>query len=290
MIVKAPAKVNLHLEVFPGWNDSYHEIVSIFQMVSVFDIIKLRSLKKEKSFKLEGPFNFPSEDNIISGAVRLFRQATGNLSGVRIEVEKKIPLGGGLGGGSSDAAAVLTCLNRLLETGLTEAELQPLGSVLGSDVPFFLNGTAALVYGRGEKIKKLTPRLDYLLVLVYPGFKINTRDAYSWFDQRNLAAGIEPRSLNDLEKSYLECPVESWNFSNSFQTVLESRYPEIKDMTFRLRDLGAGYSAVSGSGSTVFGLFTNPESAEKAVQAMQADYPLVEIAKPLEKKPSPGLK
>jgi 4-diphosphocytidyl-2C-methyl-D-erythritol kinase len=225
--IDAPAKVNLTLHVGERRADGYHRLISLFQMISLYDRIRIRSLKTDDSYRLEGDCGVPAEENIITRAVELFRRRTGLRRGVRIQVEKNIPLGGGLGGGSSDAAAVLVGLNQLFAGGLDDGGLCSLAAELGSDIPFFLGKAAALVSGRGEIVEPLTPRRDYALVLVYPGFPVDTREAYLWLDARRSersgpggarrgdALQSRPAGPAELKRMYSHTAPASWTLFNS---------------------------------------------------------------------------
>ena len=137
MRILSPAKVNLHLEVYPKREDGFHPILSIFQMISLYDEIEIRSLTVSNVCTIDGNFDFPPEENIIWKSWNLFRRETGIRRGVAFSVVKRIPRGAGLGGGSSNAGAALRGLNRLFETGISSRRLAELGSEAGSDVPFF---------------------------------------------------------------------------------------------------------------------------------------------------------
>ncbi len=291
LILKAPAKVNLYLEVQSKRPDGYHEIISIFQMVSLYDILQFRSLKKENALYLKGSFNIPESKNIITKAVRMFREETGLIRGVQIIVEKRIPQGAGLGGGSSDAAATLSGLNRLAETKLSGKRLLELAASLGSDVPFFLSSAAAFVRGRGEVIEVLKPRSDYFLIIVYPGIEINTEDAYSWYDEQEARSknGNIRRPRDEIVENYLNQSVGKWYLYNSFQSVLEQRFPQIKSIIRCLKELGADGAGISGSGSAVMGIFSMQKGAERALKELKGTHPMVAMVNPLEKMPYDAL-
>ena len=282
----APAKINLHLEVLRRRKDGYHDIVSLFQAVSLYDEIELRSLKKKNAYRLEGDISIPAEDNIITKAVELFRQESGNYSGIEIGVQKHIPVGAGLGGGSSDAAAVLIGLDRFFSVGLSTPQLLHLAERLGSDVPFFLRSAAALVQGRGEMVTPIEARSDYFLVLIFPGFAIESREAYRWLDEARDSTGRESPGISRidvLKKEYQNGAIDRWTFFNSFQGVVASRFPAVKHTITALYRCGALYSCLSGSGSSLYGLYASDKEAASACKELQTEYPLVEIAKPLQK-------
>jgi 4-diphosphocytidyl-2-C-methyl-D-erythritol kinase len=288
--IAAPAKVNLYLQIGERRPDGYHRLVSLFQMVSLFDHISIRSLKAENVYQLEGEFDFPVEENLITRAVRLFRERTGSRHGVRVRVKKRIPVGAGLGGGSSDAAAVIAGLNHLFAAGLDAADLRLLAAELGSDVSFFLTAAAALVRGRGEIVEPLPARSDYALVLVYPGFPVATRQAYRWLDARRAAAGEVPLTEPpDLRRIYRHASPGEWDLFNSFTPVLTERFPLLGEIIGALENAGAAAAGVSGSGSALFGTFRHREEALQAARVLKKTFPLVKFVEPLEKSPCTGL-
>jgi 4-diphosphocytidyl-2-C-methyl-D-erythritol kinase len=256
----------------------------------------------------------PPEKNIISRAVSLFRSRTGFNQGVKVTVEKRIPPGGGLGGGSSDAAAALLALNCLAADGglLNAAELAEMGALLGSDVPFFLHETpAAWVTGRGERIQPLElPEsvLNLAFVLVNPGFSSDTAEAYRLLDSWREGSGEwgggiaalgnggrdskyrsttreQYRSPNNDPYSLLPTPYslispKNWPFTNDFLPVLSNsdRGTTYQRVITELRELGAEFAGLSGSGSTCFGVFSGQEQAELAREALLERWPFVIIS------------
>jgi 4-diphosphocytidyl-2-C-methyl-D-erythritol kinase len=296
--IVAPAKVNLYLKIGGRRPDGYHQLISLFQMVSLYDHIRIRSLKTEDAYRLDGDFGFPAEENIITRAVRVFRKNTGARRGVRIQVKKGIPLGAGLGGGSSDAAAVLAGLNQMLETGLDPAALRSLAVELGSDIPFFLTAPAAVVRGRGEIVEPVAARSDYALVLVYPGFPVITGEAYRWLDTYRRDSGGAQQAgqsqdllevTDDLKQIYTQARPGEWTLFNSFAPLLKARFPLLEEIITALKKTGAAAAGVSGSGSTIFGLFNLREEARKAARVLKNAYMLVKFVEPLEISPCTGL-
>jgi 4-diphosphocytidyl-2-C-methyl-D-erythritol kinase len=295
--VDAPAKLNLHLQLGDKRPDGFHDIESLFLALAFGDTLCIEPasspLEILMDWQTEAPHELPPEKNIISKAVSLFRDRTGLNEGLKISVEKRIPLGGGLGGGSSDAAATLLCLNRLLATSfpdkkaLNKAELLEMGAFLGSDVPFFLHNTpAAWVSGRGELVQPLDlPESvrGLCFVLANPGFPSDTGRAYQLFDEQHGGRGrkrIEtpcspcPPWLNSFSG-----PPRDWQFFNDFLPVFQDEkmsdtalseegiaYQRIIDC---LREQGAEFAGLSGSGSTCFGVFSQQNRAESAQEALQ---------------------
>lgn len=292
----APAKVNLYLKVLGRRPDGYHEILSLFQMVSLYDTLNICSLKRKNSLQLEGNFDCSAQENLICKAVEVFRRETGINQGWRIIVEKRIPVGAGLGGGSSDGATTLSALNTLCKTPLRPDQLIKLGLALGSDVAFFLAAPAACIGGRGDQIQPLVPRTDINLVIIYPGFKINTAAAYRWLNIKKLIdsgtfePGVDVVGAGKIVKMYRYKPVNRWKLENSFNAAIEERFPQISGLRRELKELGALYSGLSGSGSTVFAIFDRRSMAERAESLLADSYALVKNLQALDKIPVSTLK
>ncbi len=283
--IKAAAKVNLHLEILGRREDGYHEIRSLFQAVSLCDEIVLRPAGAPDSLSIWGEFGFPREGNSIARAVGLFREKTGIRDGIDVEIHKKIPMAGGMGGGSSDAAAVLRGLMELLHAPLSGAELLALGGALGSDVPFFLSSAAALVEGRGEKVSPIAGRTDFALVAVTPQGGVSTQDAYRWADEEGASAAQMPRgtaaaqmlrstaaararmTTQEIAETYRK-PIEDWSFFNDFDPIIAERLPEIRRLVDRMAGAGAVRPGLTGSGSTVIGVFPDQKAAGSCARAL----------------------
>lgn len=288
-VLAAPAKVNLHLEVLGRRADGFHEILSLFQAVSLCDRLRLRSLKQAEALSVRCTVPIAFEHNIVTAAVRLFRRTTGLSAGVEVSLEKRIPIGAGLGGGSSDAAATLRGLNAMYGHPLEAGRLLQLAARLGSDVPFFLGSSTALVSGRGELLRAIPGRRDYRLVLVWPGFEVATREAYAWLDERQRdPAGCGQVSAAELERRYRSLPPAQWGFFNSFQPVVAARYPVIAELTESLRRAGAEPAGVSGCGSAVFGVFVSRRAALRAAARARGVYSRVEVVSPLQIRAAEG--
>lgn len=289
----APAKVNLYLKVLGRRPDGYHEILSLFQMVSFYDTLNICSLKRKNALQLEGNFDCSARENLIFQAVEIFRRETGINHGWRIIVEKRIPAGAGLGGGSSDGATTLSVLNTLCKNPLRADQLIKLGLALGSDVPFFLAAPAACIGGRGDQIEPLVPRTDINMVIIYPGFKINTAAAYRWL---NIEKSVKPGAfesgadVGEIIKMYRYKPVKRWKLENTFTAAIEERFPQISRLRKELKELGALYSGLSGSGSTVLAIFGQRSMAERAERTLTGSYALVKNIHALDKIPVGTLK
>jgi 4-diphosphocytidyl-2C-methyl-D-erythritol kinase len=274
LTVFAPAKVNLHLAVLDRRPDGFHNIESVFLALDFADTLHFELIGRENNVEIvmdASSVPLPAEKNIIFRALSLFRTKTGFSKGLKIRVEKRIPIGGGLGGGSSNAASTLLALNKLAESPLNRNLLLEMGASLGSDVPFFLHETAAaLVTGRGEKIEPLSqPRL--FLTLVNPGFSSDTAAAYRLLDKKREGKKISPPK-----------PVENItafeSFKNDFLPVFEEPEKSVyKDIISQLRDLGAEYANLSGSGSTCFGVFGDRAKAEQAAKTLRNKWDFSEF-------------
>jgi 4-diphosphocytidyl-2-C-methyl-D-erythritol kinase len=284
--VEAPAKINIHLRVYGRRADGYHGILSVFQAVSLSDAIVIRSLKEPDLLKVGGELGCPARSSTVYKAALAYREMTGSRTGLAISVEKRVPIGAGLGGGSSDAAATLAGLELLLGGGLRREELSSAAAGIGSDVPFFLEGGAAIVSGRGEELRSIPARTDYSLVIVYPGVSVSTAEAYGLLDRDRPDDSSEPDpGADELARRYLG-PIQDWDFANSFEPVIRSVHLEIADARDELLRLGASFAAMSGSGSAVFGVFEDGERARLARDAMGEGGREAFLAAPLARLPA----
>jgi 4-diphosphocytidyl-2-C-methyl-D-erythritol kinase len=263
--VRAAAKVNLHLRVYGRRTDGFHGILSLFQAVSLSDTIVIRSLKESDTIEIDGDFDCPARETTIYRAVEAYRAASGVRTGLAIKVDKRIPAGAGLGGGSSDAAATLVGLQALLGGNLSPGELMAAGAAIGCDVPFFLSSPAAIVSGRGEIVRPMKARDDFSMVIAFPGFAVATAGAYALLDsERPDDSGEADPGSEELISAYWG-DIKSWPFANSFEPVVGgSRRPEIPKAKAILLEAGASFASMSGSGSSVFGVFEGATEAEKA--------------------------
>jgi len=256
--LESPAKVNLRLEILKKRLDGYHELRTVFQKISLHDTLYF-SLRMEKGISIAADHpDLPlGKKNLVYKAVQSMFEACGYKGGVRIEIEKKIPLGAGLGGGSSNAATTMMALDQLLEMNLSKKELMEMGLRIGADVPFFFLKSAAIGSGIGERLKKEElPALWY--VLIYPNFEVSTRWAYRHFVLTNQQFHI------NLHR-FLKTPEGiSRILFNHLEEVVSKRYPEISLMKQYLLSAGALGALMTGSGPTVFGLFPKAKNAGEA--------------------------
>lgn len=275
--LEAPCKINLHLRVLDKRGDGFHGIESIFQAVSFYDRLVLKRLAYSDACRINCPFFDLPPVNTVSRAVELFRDTTGIHDGVEVFLDKQIPAGAGLGGGSSDAAATLAGLNRLFDAGLSAGELHELACKTGSDVPFFLGSTAAIVTGRGEALLPLAPRTDVWGILIWPGVHCGTAEAYRLVDSwKESHPGYDAQlpDAGDLAGLY-SGSLDRWTLmGNSFSLPVQDRYPVIREVREALYNAGSFFAEMSGSGSSVFGLFREKKEAEKALSLLSARWQL----------------
>jgi 4-diphosphocytidyl-2-C-methyl-D-erythritol kinase len=259
---KSFAKINWTLDVLYQRKDGYHELRTIYQTVSLHDDLRISETSGAIEIVCEHPRVPCDETNLAFKAASLLRGVTGTSKGARIEIEKRIPVAAGLGGGSSNAAATLLALIKLWQIAMDEAELIRIAASLGSDVPFFLLGGTALGVGRGEEVYPLEQVHCEHLVLVNPGFGVPTRDAYEKLSRltSSEAAPIIPFTLL-AAKGISELPLVA---RNDLEAPVLAAYPEIAEVKQRLLSLGARHALMSGSGATVFGVFDNSEMAGRA--------------------------
>lgn len=289
--MEAPGKINVHLRVRGLRADGYHRLESIFFALAWGDTLRIDVSKGPGACELyrncllpQGELPFPPEQDLAYRAAVLFRAKTGFDRALRIELDKRIPLGAGLGGGSSDAAAVLLALDQLAGTGLSRAALGSLAEALGSDVPFFLSPGAALVYGRGEGIVPLETPQNIRVVLVNPGFSSDTAGAFRLLDgeQEREESDIAPETLVKA----LPGPPALWPYKNDFLPLFLKKgaageAEAYRRMILSLKALGAEFTGLSGSGSTCFGIFTQGGAADQAVQILSEEWNFVKITFPL---------
>jgi 4-diphosphocytidyl-2-C-methyl-D-erythritol kinase len=267
----APAKINWFLKVGRKRPDGYHEILSLMQFITLYDELSF-TLSEDITVNIENPemLNIPMEDNLVFKTALRLKEITGSKKGVFIKIKKEIPSGAGLGGGSSDAAVTLKGLNDLWSLGLKQKELMDIASEIGSDVPFFLNGPAAIVRGRGDIIEKIELKDSRILLLVKPDIRISSKWAYSEFDRIKGGEGNSPfNSPSYLKrgKGGVSGKSNTWDDHtiNDLEEPVFMRYPELKEIKERLLKSGALYAAMTGSGSTLFGVFNTEEEAHKAL-------------------------
>ncbi len=253
MILFPPAKINLGLNVPFKREDGYHEIETCMYPIPFLDILEI--LPAEKFSFLQTGLVIPGNDadNLCVKAYHLMKERY-SLPPVYIHLRKEIPMGAGMGGGSADAAYVLKGLNELFELGVSEEELEKMAGLLGSDCPFFIKNEAQIAKGRGEVLSSCALTLNgYFLKIINPGIHIGTREAY---------AGIQFGTVTKSIKEIVEGPINTWKneLKNDFEAHIFEMHPSLMNLKNQLYAEGAIYAAMSGSGSTMFGIFKHEPS------------------------------
>jgi 4-diphosphocytidyl-2-C-methyl-D-erythritol kinase len=273
--LRSLAKINLDLRILHKGGDGFHELRTVFQTISLADTIEIEYRKSRRTeLTLDDPAAIP--DNLILRAARSALDTMRIAATVRFRLIKKIPMGGGLGGGSSNAAAVLLALPVLAGRPLPFEKLRDLGADLGSDVPFFLLGGTALGTGRGTEIYPLTEIAPQPILVINPGLHIATGPAYAALG-RELTFPGSSRSINNFQ-AFVRALAETRSagaasaFSaNDFEAVVTRQYPQLKSIWGKLWKLGAVGVRMTGSGSAVYGIFDSRESRERARRVLQGD-------------------
>jgi 4-diphosphocytidyl-2-C-methyl-D-erythritol kinase len=265
--VLAPAKINLFLEVRGKRPDGYHELYSLMVAVGLYDALTLTTGKGATRVTCNDPQVPENETNLAFRAAALFQRWSQRFEGVHIHIDKQIPVAAGLGGGSSDAAAVLRALNWQHGQPFDSATLMKMGLTLGADVPFFLYGKPALASGIGEHLEACENLEPHHVLLVYPGVGIATADVFKNLNLR----------LTKCKKALKYFPFRKQNFDisrylcNDLETVTAARYPVVEEAKRKLASLGASGTLMSGSGTTVFGLFKKASSARRAYRILASE-------------------
>ena len=259
MVIQANCKINLGLDVVRKREDGYHELETVMLPVAgLYDIVEVEPIECGVEFRGVGiEVDCPMEKNLCVRAARLMQERY-DVGGVRIVLDKRVPFGAGLGGGSSDATAVIVAINDMYNLGLDRAELSALAAELGSDTPFFVYNSPMLCTGRGEIMTPAKVDLSGLwLMVAKPAEGVSTAEAY-----RGVKPAVPATPLTEL----LERPINEWQGSvkNDFEPHILAAHPEILTIKNNMLDAGALYASMSGSGSAVFGLFKERPKIEFA--------------------------
>lgn len=271
--IRSLAKINLDLRVFNKRTDGFHELRTVFQTISLADSIEMEFARGRSRIDLDSAVDIPN--NLIVKAAELIFEATQTSGLLKVRLKKRIPMGGGLGGGSSNAAATLLALPALIGKRLPLDRLMELAAQLGSDVPFFLLGGTAVGLGRGTELYPLPDLAAWPLTVVTPGIHVSTAAAYQGLN-RELTITSPSSNMNSFQAfvwrlgSHL--PGQDWGSVNDFEDVVFSQYPQLQSVKGKLLKLGARTALMSGSGSTLFGIFSNRELREKAVTSIRKEF------------------
>lgn len=282
--LRSLAKINLDLRVLYRRPDGFHELRTVFQTVSLADTIEIE-FRAARRTRLTLAADIEIPDNLIVRAAERVLRALRVTADVRFRLTKRIPMGGGLGGGSSNAATVLLALPVLAGRTLDTSQLIELASDLGSDVPFFLLGGTALALGRGTELYPLPDVPPAPGLVVAPGLHVSTPDAYRAMARpaAELTSGEWSRTMNSFQSFVWhvgqECPGSksgSTFGANDFEAVVFRQYPLLKSIKGKLRNLGAAPAMMTGSGSALYGIFRTREEVERARQVFHEErvYPI----------------
>ena len=254
MLVFPNAKINLGLFITEKRTDGFHNLESLFLPIPLCDILEVTVTTEDTSLVCTGESSdIPTEKNIVYKAWRLLQEACG-IGPVKIHLHKIIPSGAGMGGGSSDGTFMLKALNELFNLNLSIDRLEELSAQLGSDCPFFVQNKAALISGRGEVVNPVDFSLGgKYLELVNPSIHISTAQAFQ---------GIQPQPSNFVWKKLIESQELNKTLSNDFEPQVFNLFPEIQIIKERLLNAGAYYASMSGTGSTVYGIFNEKPEIE----------------------------
>ncbi len=280
MKLAAPAKINLGLEILSKTIDGYHKVNMIMQSIGLYDFVDIISNNSgEISVKTNIDVGCEAQNNIAFKAANAFLEyANIKNVGVDIKIEKRIPFGAGMAGGSADAAAVIVGMNKLLKTNYSLNELLNIGAKVGCDVPFCIVGGAAQATGRGECLKSLSSMPECGIVVIKPDFHVSTAEAYANFD--NLKVDV----FNDL--NLLENSMENQNLAgicknlyNRFEQVIDE--PQIINIKNDLVNNGASGALMTGSGSAIYGVFSCIEDAECCFNKLKSKYSQIYFTNPV---------
>lgn len=281
VVARAPAKINLFLEILRKREDGYHDLATLMLAVNLFDTLVFRSAPEGCTLTSNRPDLSSGPDNLIVKAWALLQQHAGRKLGTAIRLLKRIPMQAGLGGGSSDAAATLLALDRLWDLKLTREDMADLGAQLGSDVPFFVKADAAWCTGRGEIVEPLSVGARLYFVLVAPPFGCSTAEVYRGLnaDERGVDPGAPtphpktaacvPALADSLRAALREGDIDgiSRGLHNRLCASAQRLAPRLPDYLGKLRELGAMQTLLSGSGSTVFALCRSRAEAKDLARA-----------------------
>jgi 4-diphosphocytidyl-2-C-methyl-D-erythritol kinase len=259
--VEAQAKINLRLCVLARETSGYHQLESLFARIELSDTVRVATDTSGRGLRCPG-LDLPMEQNLAYRAAVAFTEAAGWPTGFQIDIEKRIPSGAGLGGGSADAGAVLRALNAIVPTALSPSALLTVALSLGADVPFLtLDTPLALGWGRGERLLELRPLPAREVLLALPPFGVETKTAFGWYAQAHAQDALRapaPFSLDELDR-WERIPALA---VNDLEDVVVARHPEIGICVQRFQEAGARIARMSGSGSSAFGVFDRRLAAE----------------------------
>lgn len=278
MKIKAYAKINIALDVVGKRDDGYHLLKMIMQTIDLYDIIELEKCDSGINLKCNKHYVPTDNKNLAYKAAKLFMETYSIASGVNINIIKNIPVSAGLAGGSTDAAAVIKLMNKLFNINAADDELEKIALKIGADVPYCINGGTALCEGIGEKITKLKPFKDKIVVLVKPPFGVSTKEVYKAFDLSKVV--FHPKT-NDIIKAMENDDVHfvANNMRNLLENVTLKKHKVISNIKAEMNENGAISSMMSGSGPTVFAFFDDMFKAQNCYDEMKKKFKDVYITR-----------
>ena len=264
------AKINLGLDVVRRLENGYHEVKMVMQTVGIYDVLDFQRTAGGIVITTDSGELPTNEDNLIYKAAKLMIEKYHITEGVKIHLEKHIPIAAGMAGGSTDAAATLKGMNRLFDLGCTLKDLMELGVNIGADVPYCVMGGTALAEGIGEKLTPLAPAPDCYVLVAKPDINVSTKYVYEHLDAQEI------RKHPDIDGMVEAIAEESLQgildrMENVLETVTVSAYPIIQKIKDRMKELGAINSLMSGSGPTVFGIFVEKDMARRAYDKLEEE-------------------
>jgi 4-diphosphocytidyl-2-C-methyl-D-erythritol kinase len=281
--VRSYAKINLTLDILGKRSDGYHELSTIMQTVDLYDTICLTATEDSSVRMICTRPELSNDKNLAARAAQAIRQQLSLTQGLDIELHKRIPVAAGLGGGSSNAAAVLLAVRDWWKLPLSMADLQTLAAALGSDVPFFLTGGLALCEGRGERITPLTyclPPSMRWIILVKPAISVSTAAVFRNLTAQDYSDGTASRSvLVALTEERNQLPLD--NLHNSLERGVLEQYPQVAQAREDMLHAGAPYVRLSGSGPTLYSTFSNLSQAAQVQQQLHAQGHEVYLTRPI---------
>lgn len=267
--LNAYGKVNLSLDVLARRPDGYHEVETVLHTVELHDTVVLRDAEGGIRVVCDHRRVPTDEQNLVFRTAQLLREVSGTDRGVEIEVRKRIPPASGLGGGSSDAAVTLLGLAQMWKLRLDHAQLVELAAQVGSDVPFFLVGGAALATGRGERLRYLPTLPATWVVLACPDAEVSTAWAYANLDLARVPRRPNTQRLVEALRAE-DVAAVARELCNVFEPLVSERYPQVQELKRRLLEAGALGASMTGTGPAVFGLFPGEAEARRAWEALRA--------------------
>lgn len=274
---KAYAKINLALDVVGRLENGYHLVKMVMQTVGIYDVLTFERTEGEIRITTDNGELPCDKENLIYRAAQLMMETYGLRGGVRVHLEKHIPIAAGMAGGSTDAAATLQAINELYELGLSREELMTLGVKIGADVPYCIMGGTALSEGIGEVLTPLKPLTGGILLVAKPGVNVSTGEVYRRLDQTPLPTHPDVEGMvKAIEEGDLDGMIA--RLGNVLEEVTIPLHPQIRELKELMLEEGAVGSLMSGSGPTVFGLFATKEQAARAQERIRGEHLAAQVS------------